>query len=123
LADSILTSIAIRTDFDLASLLLDPYVELEEGVQKELLAYYVGRIQDHITLDPQEFLEMYPFVALHRNMQILGAFAFLSQGMGKEYFREYIPPAVKSLRALLGDKLFAPYKTLQRIVFKEIQGI
>ena len=109
--------------YDLASLLLDPYVELEERVQEELLAYYLRRIQERIDLDPQEFLEMYPFVALHRNMQILGAFAFLSQGMGKEYFREYIPPAVKCLRALLGDQLFAPYKTLKRVVFEEIQEI
>lgn len=109
--------------YDLASLLLDPYVELKVGVQEELLAYYVGCIQDHISLDSQKFLALYPFVALHRNMQILGAFAFLSQARGRGYFRPYIPAAVKSLRALLGNQLFAPYKTLQRIVFKEIQEI
>jgi hypothetical protein len=56
-------------------------------------------------------------------MQILGAFAFLSRVRGREYFREYIPPAVKSLRILLGDHLFAPYKKLKQIVFEEIQGI
>jgi aminoglycoside/choline kinase family phosphotransferase len=109
--------------YDLASLLLDPYVELEEGIQEELLAYYVERIQDNVTLDPQEFLELYPYVALHRNMQILGALAFLSQARGKEYFRAYIPPAVKSLRAILRDQLFTPYKKLKRVVFEEIQGI
>ena len=109
--------------YDLASLLLDPYVELGEGVQEELLAYYLGQIQDRITLDPREFQGLYPLVALHRNMQILGAFAFLSQGRGREYFREYISPAVKSLRALLGDQLFAPYKKLKRVVFEEIQEI
>jgi aminoglycoside/choline kinase family phosphotransferase len=109
--------------YDLASLLLDPYVELEEGAQEALLAYYLGHIQDRITLDPQEFPELYLLVALHRNMQILGAFAFLSQGRGREYFREYIPPAVKSLRALLGNQLFAPYKKLRRVVFEEIHRI
>ena len=109
--------------YDLASLLLDPYVELEEGVQEELLAYYLGRIQERITLDPQTFQEEYLLVAAHRNMQILGAFAFLSRVRGREYFREYIPPAVKSLRILLGDHLFAPYKKLKQIVFEEIQGI
>jgi aminoglycoside/choline kinase family phosphotransferase len=109
--------------YDLASLLLDPYVELGEVVQEELLAYYLGRIQGLITLDPQEFREVYPFVALHRTMQILGAFAFLSKGRGREYFRQYIPPAVKNLRALLGDQLFAPYKKLRRVVFEEIHRI
>ena len=109
--------------YDLASLLLDPYVELEGGVQDELLAYYVGRIQDRVTLDPQEFLELYPFVSLHRNMQILGAFAFLTQARGREYFHLYIPPAVKSLRTLLGGQPFVPYEKLRRIVFEEIQEI
>jgi aminoglycoside/choline kinase family phosphotransferase len=109
--------------YDLASLLLDPYVELEGRVQEELLSYYLGRVQKRITLDPQEFRELYLLVALHRNMQVLGAFAFLSQAMGREYFRAYIPPAVKSLRALLGDQLFAPYNKLKRVVFEEIQGI
>jgi aminoglycoside/choline kinase family phosphotransferase len=109
--------------YDLVSLLLDPYVELGEVVQEELLAYYLRRIQDRITLDPEEFREVYPLVALHRTMQILGAFAFLSKGRGREYFRQYIPPAVKGLRALLGDQLFAPYKTLKRVVFEEIHWI
>ena len=109
--------------YDLASLLLDPYVELEGGVQEELLAYYMGRIQDHITLDYQKFRDEYPLIALHRTMQILGAFAFLGQARGREYFRAYIPPAVKSLRALLGDQLFAPYTKLKRVVFEEIGGI
>jgi aminoglycoside/choline kinase family phosphotransferase len=109
--------------YDLVSLLLDPYVELEEGVQEELLAYYLELIQERITLNHQKFREEYLLVAVHRNMQILGAFAFLSQARGREYFRAYIPPAVKSLRVLLGNHLFAPYKTLRRIVFEEIQGI
>lgn len=109
--------------YDLASLLLDPYVELERELQEELLSYYLGRIQERIPLDPHEFQEEYLLVALHRNMQILGAFAFLSQARGREYFRAYIPPAVKSLRALLGNKLFVPYNKLKHVVFEEIQGI
>jgi aminoglycoside/choline kinase family phosphotransferase len=109
--------------YDLASLLLDPYVELGEGMREELFAYYLGRIQDRITLDPEEFRGVYPFVALHRNMQILGAFAFLSKGREREYFRQYIPPAVKGLRALLGDQLFAPYTKLKQVVFEEIHRI
>jgi aminoglycoside/choline kinase family phosphotransferase len=109
--------------YDLASLLLDPYVELEEEVQEELLSYYVGRIQKRMPLDPKEFREEYLLVALHRNMQILGAFAFLNQARGRDYFRAYIPPAVKNLRALLRDKLFVPYNKLRHVVFEEIQGI
>ncbi|OGP53736.1 MAG: hypothetical protein A2Y65_01465 [Deltaproteobacteria bacterium RBG_13_52_11] len=109
--------------YDLASLLLDPYVELDAGVQEELLAYYLGRIQDRVKLDPKGFQEQYPLVALHRNMQILGAFAFLIKARGLEFFRPYIPLALKSLRTILQDKCFNPYKKLRKVVFEEIKGI
>lgn len=109
--------------YDLASLLLDPYVELDGGVQEELLAYYLGHIQERTPLDPQEFRKLYPLVALHRAMQILGAFAFLTKARGLEFFQSYIPPALRGLRTLLGDTCFDPYKRLKRIVFEEIQGI
>lgn len=109
--------------YDLASLLLDPYVELDRGMREELLAYYLGHIQERIPLDLQEFRELYPFVALHRAMQILGAFAFLTKGRGLKFFQSYIPPALRNLRTLLGDTCFDPYKRLKRVVFEEIQGI
>jgi hypothetical protein len=109
--------------YDLASLLLDPYVELDEGVQEELLTYYLGRIRALVTLDPQGFREQYPLVALHRAMQILGAFAFLTKARGLKFFQSYISPALRSLRVLLADKRFDPYKRLKKAVFKEIKGI
>lgn len=109
--------------YDLASLLLDPYVELDEGVQEELVTYYLGRIPARVTLDPQGFLEQYPLVALHRVMQILGAFAFLTKARELKFFQSYIPPALSRLRALLADKRFDPYKRLKKAVFEEIEGI
>jgi len=109
--------------YDLASLLLDPYVDLDGEVQEELLAYYLEHIQEWIPLDPQEFRTLYPFVALHRAMQVLGAFAFLTKARGLGFFRSYIPPALGNLRTLLGDTCFDPYKKLKRVVFEEIKGI
>jgi len=109
--------------YDLASLVLDPYVELDEGMQDELLAYYLLHIQERIPLDPQEFREFYPFVAIHRAMQVLGAFAFLIKARGLGFFRSYIPRALRNLRTLLGDGCFDPYKKLKRVVFEEIKGI
>jgi aminoglycoside/choline kinase family phosphotransferase len=109
--------------YDLASLLLDPYVELDHGVQEELLAYYLGRIKDRAQVDLTSFQEQYPLVALHRAMQILGAFGFLTEARGLAFFRAYIPPALRSLRALLKDRCFNPYKKLKRVVFEEIKDI
>ena len=109
--------------YDLASLLLDPYVELDHGVQEELLAYYLGRIQDRAHVDLTGFQEQYPVVALHRAMQILGAFGFLTKARGLAFFRTYIPPALRSLRTLLAAQQFDSYKLLKKVVFKEIKGI
>jgi hypothetical protein len=109
--------------YDLASLLLDPYVELDHRVQEELLAYYLGRIGERATIDPQGFQEQYPFIALHRAMQILGAFGFLTTAKGLAFFRPYIPPALHGLRTLLAERYFTPYKQLKRVVFEEIKGI
>lgn len=109
--------------YDLASLVLDPYVELDEEVQDELLAYYLAHIQEQAPLDPREFRTLYPFVAIHRAMQVLGAFAFLTKAKGLHFFRSYIPPALRNLRTLLGDVCFDPYKKLKRVVFEEIKRI
>lgn len=109
--------------YDLASLLLDPYVELTPEMQEELMAYYLRRVQELVSLEPGRFQELYALVALHRNMQILGAFAFLTRGRGKDFYQRYIPPALKSLRILLQDHRFSPYRNLRRVVFEEIRGI
>jgi aminoglycoside/choline kinase family phosphotransferase len=109
--------------YDLASLLLDPYVELDQATQAKLFSYYVGRVQGRVTLDPAGFREQYAFIALHRAMQILGAFAFLTKQRGLAFFQAYIPPAVRGLRTLLSDARFASYKKLKRVVFEEIKGL
>jgi aminoglycoside/choline kinase family phosphotransferase len=87
--------------YDLASLLIDPYVELPEDLQQDLLRYYISRLSDRISLGPDVFSEVYQYNALNRNLQILGAFAYLGGVKGKDGFREYIPAAWKSLRARL----------------------
>jgi aminoglycoside/choline kinase family phosphotransferase len=109
--------------YDLASLLLDPYVELDHAVQEELLAYYLGRIAKRATLDLEGFQKHYPFVALHRAMQILGAFGFLTKVKGLDFFCPYIPVALRGLRVLLKENCFSPYKKLKKVVFEEIREI
>jgi aminoglycoside/choline kinase family phosphotransferase/GTP:adenosylcobinamide-phosphate guanylyltransferase len=87
--------------YDLASLLIDPYVELPRSFQEDLLRYYLRRLSDSVPVDPNDFLHAYKYCAINRNLQILGAFAFLSRVKGKKEFETYIPPAVFSLKARL----------------------
>jgi NDP-sugar pyrophosphorylase family protein len=84
--------------YDLASLLIDPYTALPEGLQEDLLGYYLERLSKRMPVDPAGFIHAYRYCAVNRNLQILGAFAFLGQVKGKRAFLEYIPAAVRSLK-------------------------
>ena len=83
--------------YDLAALLLDPYVNLPPGVQENLLTAYLDRLQQHLTVDPVVWRQQYNYVALCRNLQILGAYGFLTHQKGKKFFRQFIPVACRSL--------------------------
>ncbi len=87
--------------YDLASLLIDPYVELPQNLQDSLLSDYLTRLSEVIPVDPGRFLHAYYYCAINRNLQILGAFAYLSRQKGKKDFEPYIPPAISSLKALI----------------------
>lgn len=86
--------------YDLASLLLDPYAALPPWFQEELYDYYTQRLQQEAAIDLHQFHRCYPALALQRNLQILGAFSYLSTVSGKPFFRGYIAPALDSLLCL-----------------------
>jgi aminoglycoside/choline kinase family phosphotransferase/dTDP-glucose pyrophosphorylase len=83
--------------YDLASLLIDPYTALSVDLQGALLAYAEEKWQAWAPIDPDQFRKGYCLCAVSRNLQILGAFAFLSRTKGKTQFEKYIPRATRSL--------------------------
>ena len=84
--------------YDLASLLIDPYVALPPELTIELRDYAVLEMRRRYGTDTQRFVTGYELCAITRNLQALGAFAFLSRCKGKRAFEAYIPPAVKRLQ-------------------------
>ena len=84
--------------YDLASLLIDPYVDLPQDIQAQLLAYAVTKLQGQINLNADNFKRCYRYCCLTRNLQILGAFGHLTRVKGKAHFEKYIPAAVRTLR-------------------------
>jgi aminoglycoside/choline kinase family phosphotransferase len=85
--------------YDLASLLLDPYVMLSDGDIAELLRYYHAK-----SLNPLAYEEMFHqflLAASQRVMQALGAYCFLSRHKGLPQFRAYIDPGEKRLAWIL----------------------
>jgi aminoglycoside/choline kinase family phosphotransferase/dTDP-glucose pyrophosphorylase len=89
--------------YDLASLLIDPYVGLAEHEQAELYAHALDGFARVLPIEPEKFRRGYELCALSRNLQVLGAFAFLSLVRHKTQFETYIPVALDSLRAQLGS--------------------
>lgn len=84
--------------YDLASLLIDPYVNLPSFIQAELLNYAVKKVKSSIHIDPDKFRTCFRYCRITRNLQILGAFGYLSKVKGKTFFEKYIPAAVKTLK-------------------------
>ena len=89
--------------YDLAALLLDPYAGLGSDQRSELMECYLDEIGRHIYLDRGRFIAGYYYMALQRNLQILGAFGFLTTVRNKLFFRDYIPPALHTLHDLLSQ--------------------
>lgn len=85
--------------YDLASLLLDPYVMLSEEDVFELLRYYHAK-----SLNPLPFEEMghqFLLAGAQRIMQALGAYCFLSREKGLIQFKAHIDPGEQRLRWLI----------------------
>lgn len=87
--------------YDLASLLIDPYTEVPVPEKEEIYHAYLHVLSRKLPHRLASFEKSFPYLAIQRNLQILGAFSFLSTVRGKTYFEEYIPGALKSLRHLL----------------------
>lgn len=102
--------------YDLASLLIDPYVALPFGFQEELLGLYLDRLEELIDVDRRKFVEEYLLLALQRNLQIVGAFAFLTQERKKVFFEQFLRPAIASLKTLLQCEVFAELTVLRKTV-------
>jgi aminoglycoside/choline kinase family phosphotransferase len=77
--------------YDLASLLYDPYVDLGESERDELLGYYCGGKVS------EDFREILRLCAMQRLMQALGAYGFLGLVKGHKHFLKHIPAAARSL--------------------------
>jgi len=89
--------------YDLASLLIDPYTSLSNQEKSLIYERYLGLLSENFPEEVEAFRKSFPYLALQRNLQILGAFSFLSRVRKKKHFERYIVPAVVTLRDLLMD--------------------
>lgn len=81
-------------EYDVASLVFDPYVGLDSEQQSELITHYY-RLKQRAGHDESfdSFVEKLDGCALQRLMQALGAYGFLGLTKGKREFLQHIAPA------------------------------
>ncbi len=102
--------------YDVASLLIDPYAALTPQFQEELLGFYGSLIAAYHPGSEEDFFKYYNYLAVQRNLQIIGAFAFLSQVRGKGFLTAYIQPAFLALRDRLAGSSFTEYQRVRALV-------
>ena len=88
-------------EYDLASLLYDPYVDVTEAERSELISYYREQRRKSGTTCDEDFDCKLRLCAAQRLMQALGAYSFLGLVKGHKHFLQYIPNALSSLRAVV----------------------
>ncbi len=102
--------------YDLASIVLDPYVNLAETFQKELIEMYLDRLSGWISLELRSFHQRFPLVAAHRLMQALGAYGYLSHVKGRMHFLQYIQPALSILGRLSRSNELKTFRRFRALV-------
>lgn len=87
--------------YDLASLLYDPYVTLTSEEQESLLADAIALYKEAGVMVAEDFREVFDLCAMQRLMQALGAYGFLGLVKDRPHFLGHIPPALASLREVV----------------------
>lgn len=89
--------------YDIASLLFDPYVSMSGDEREELLAHYLSGLYGPGQHEGSAFRAIYLRCAMQRLMQALGAYGKLGYVDGRTAFLEHIPMALASLKLVLGE--------------------
>jgi N-acetylmuramate 1-kinase len=84
--------------YDVASLLYDPYVSMTPAERADLAAYHRERYLEEEGVLGADYDETLQWCAVQRLMQALGAYGFLGLRKGRREFLAHIPTALASLR-------------------------
>ncbi len=103
--------------YDVASLLLDPYVGLPIEFVNEILPSYLAALNRlGIERNKEDFSREFRLLGLFRMMQALGAYAYLSRMKGRVFFRAFVNPAFSNLCSLMALNDFKELVALQSLV-------
>src|SRR5438046_7420327 len=90
-------------EYDLASLLFDPYVDLSKPERDELTCYYREKQAGNGRIIDGEFDDILRLCAMQRLMQALGAYGFLGLVKSHKHFLKHMPTAMASLAVVVWE--------------------
>ena len=88
------------SQYDLASLLRDSYIDLPEEIIDRLILYYIQQWEVRSGKEiPQEmFREFFDLVSIQRNLKAAGRFVYIDQVKKNNRFLPYIPPTLVKVK-------------------------
>ncbi len=85
--------------YDLASLLRDAYIALEEPLVDELIGYYLDRLAEHGRRpDPAAYRRLFDLTSLQRNLKAAGRFVYIDRVKHNPKFLADIPRVLGYVR-------------------------
>lgn len=86
--------------YDLASLLRDAYIQLDEEVVDELVSHYLERFTDHATfgIDRRGFRRAFDLTSIQRNLKAAGRFVYIDRVKHNPKFLADIPRVLGYVR-------------------------
>lgn len=85
--------------YDIASLLRDAYVDLDEDLGMVLLEAYRRRLAEPV--EPESFRRRFEIVSAQRMIKALGTFGYQIHTMGRERYADAIPRTLRRLARVL----------------------
>ena len=91
------------SQYDLASLLRDSYVLLPDDLVWELVDLFLQKQQElgNPPVDHEDYLRIFDFMSIQRNLKAVGTFAFQKQMKGTERYLPYIAPTLNYVKEAL----------------------
>src|SRR5438445_4471634 len=85
--------------YDLASLLRDSYLSLDQDLSDELIVRYLeGMAKAGAPLNPMQFMRLFDLTSIQRNLKAAGRFVYILLEKNNDRFMPYVP------RTLANDK-------------------
>jgi N-acetylmuramate 1-kinase len=102
--------------YDLASLLRDAYIALDESLIDRLVEYYLDQLQEgrHLWTNREAFRRLFDFTSIQRNLKAAGRFVYIDRVKGNPKFLADIPRTLGYVKRNL-DK-YPELNTLRKLM-------